>query len=829
MARKRANMGFTMIEMLIAVGVMVVLMGVAFVGVINYQRSMKQLELDGTAKEIFIAAQNHLSMAKAQGILQDAGTSNSAVVGEKAEDASDDSVVRYWYVVPNDPRLASRSRSLLYEMLPLGSLDDTVRLGGSYVIEYDPSTAMVLNVFYSDQSSLSKHQFSSDDYETLFPSMAGADKKDARLRGIGGQIIGWYGGDDIDLRDKKVLQAPTLQLINAERLAVKVSFSNPSYMANRAVEGAQLVIVMRGDTSKNSWVVCSKPINEITDVENSTYYVSVVLDDITSLGKHFAEMWCKEPSVGDNAEGPLIPGENISVYAQVLTNAEIAIPKKSSTKHANSLFANMVYESTAEGGTPTRNATISSIRHLENIDASISGYDLTGLGDDGSTNFKQVADLRWVASGSKKPEAFTDVIKKSSSTYTDTDTDVYASADEVVVYRLDNTSTKPGTYAPVTPSKKQVPVISSDHPYYSLPITYDGNNKIISTIRVDENPTGDKEAHAGVFATLESGSLVKNLRLLDCSIKTSKGDAGALVGNMTDANVSNVLAYNSVRSSGDDSTLEIVASGNAGGLVGSMNGGSITQSAAAVYVRSTSGDAGGLVGKTMDTVTVSQSYAGGHTDGHGKYLTDTTADTQGRVNVQASGNAGGLVGNSTNATIEGCYSTCSVKGGASSAAGGLVGNIEAGTIKNSYSAGKVIKNGDSSKSGCFAGYVTSSVTLGSDDMANRFFSMISMYEDSDGTQVDLPAIGEGGGANIPEAFDTSASKYNTFMVGANPSSSIASVPYDASLRIDYGSKYPMQSIKVLAGLGGGSFPDHVEKHYGDWPTPETLVVNTSGS
>ena len=58
--RHSSNSGFTLMETLIAVGILVILMGLLFVGVINYRRSMKQLELDRVAQEIFVAAQNHL-------------------------------------------------------------------------------------------------------------------------------------------------------------------------------------------------------------------------------------------------------------------------------------------------------------------------------------------------------------------------------------------------------------------------------------------------------------------------------------------------------------------------------------------------------------------------------------------------------------------------------------------------------------------------------------------------------------------------------------------------------------------------------------------------
>ena len=59
----------TMAEMLIVVAIIAVLGGVAFIAVNNHQRTLGQLERDGIAKEIFVAAQNHLTMAAHEGYL----------------------------------------------------------------------------------------------------------------------------------------------------------------------------------------------------------------------------------------------------------------------------------------------------------------------------------------------------------------------------------------------------------------------------------------------------------------------------------------------------------------------------------------------------------------------------------------------------------------------------------------------------------------------------------------------------------------------------------------------------------------------------------------
>ncbi|MBR0283421.1 MAG: type II secretion system protein, partial [Oscillibacter sp.] len=66
--RKTAS-GFTLTELVLAVAILTILLGLATVNVVRYLRTLTQLERDGIAREIFVAAQNHLTMAESQGFL----------------------------------------------------------------------------------------------------------------------------------------------------------------------------------------------------------------------------------------------------------------------------------------------------------------------------------------------------------------------------------------------------------------------------------------------------------------------------------------------------------------------------------------------------------------------------------------------------------------------------------------------------------------------------------------------------------------------------------------------------------------------------------------
>ena len=87
--------GFTLAEVLVTVAIILILAGVTFVSVAQYQKNLRLMEMDGTAKEIFIAAQNHLSVAQASGDLdrlaekaKESGSASTSAIGTKLDSKS---------------------------------------------------------------------------------------------------------------------------------------------------------------------------------------------------------------------------------------------------------------------------------------------------------------------------------------------------------------------------------------------------------------------------------------------------------------------------------------------------------------------------------------------------------------------------------------------------------------------------------------------------------------------------------------------------------------------------------------------------------------------
>ena len=818
MTTKRSTSGFTMMEVLVVGSIIIILAAVAFIAVQNHQRSMKQLELDKTAREIFIAAQNHLTMAESMGRLEKfSQTKESASDTERKENEQKVGYLKSYDVTNKEGETEHRTTNLFFvapqvdgkadtkltndtvlrEMLPRFSLDATVLTGGSYIIEYDLNTAQVLSVFYSDLTKpLSDHKFVEDDFSNLYPGYYGSEAGGKRKDGYGDNraILGWYGGDDLEGVDRAKLYSPTIEINNAECLEVKVKLSQSAIIDMKQQDvDAKLRIMMKGLTSGAEREVFKDGLSNsigwtgpVIDGKNTYSYKTVILDDITASGKQFANQWCTKTF--DPDDKPFIPGEDIELYAVVYSNKRLANLAESSHKQTNSLFAQV---KTIDG---VKTAIISNIRHLENIDKAISGYDPKEIkGADGvangATSFLQIADLQWAGDGSKTSSAFRDKIYRNDErSYND-----YASANKVRVYNHNNNPTNEGTFAPINPD---------------FQITYSGET-IAGSIKRISNVIVDTNANAGVFGAIPTGSAVRDLKLVDFNIKTSNGSAGALAGSISGTTVTNVLAYNS---QSDDGSKEIVASGAAGGLVGSVTGSTdstnplvLNGNAAAVYVRSTGGSAGGLLGSTSQNVKVDNSYAGGHTS-EGMYLNDRTEGKVGRINVQGQTESGGLVGNADGTlTVGNSYATTSVYG--ATTAGGFVGKISAGGITNSYATGLV--TGPDENFGTFVGTSASSVAFEGD----TYYSIVNP---------DVRPIAGSETVTGITAFDANTDTYKVFMDG-HESPEPPATPYDSTLVNRYNNGYPFKSIKELNS--GTTAPSIGNSHIGDWPAMDTLVVN----
>ena len=340
--------GFSLAELLIVIGIILALAGVAFIAVINYQRSLAQLERDSIAKEIYIAAQNHLTLAKSQGYLGvssekygnsektllDSGedgvyffmisagkyetVSKTTAEGGSTESPAAVAPAGVSTLTAASPETITYSTTLINQMLPFGSIDETVRMGDNYIIRYNPASGTVLDVFYwTGESTRFGYKTVKDDIEygdilSLKDSDTASSQKAARKNYKDVKaVIGWYGGgSDIN---KAYLKLPEIKVVNGDTLYVTVTGNNtPDDTVQLFIKGetsnALGYFMLKGDASA----------------------VDIVLDDIKNTGGHFCNINSKSGNytgfVFEQSSNQFIPGENIIIYAKASSNSEFAVP-----------------------------------------------------------------------------------------------------------------------------------------------------------------------------------------------------------------------------------------------------------------------------------------------------------------------------------------------------------------------------------------------------------------------------------------------------------------------------------------------------------------------
>ena len=859
--------GFTMAELLIVVAIIGVLFGVSFVAVQSHQKSLTQAQYDAIAKEIFVAAQNHLTLAKSENYgltvsINSAKKDTTANFFGTKGDATTDTGDDIYYFCSKD----NNTSKALEQILPFGAVE--LVSGGNFIIRYQPNAAQVLDVFYwTDGTGKYDANLDNESYDELMERYKGDDHKN-----YSPGILGWCGGE-APVSTGAFLNTPTIEVINAERLLVKVTDPNISSTDDSITAlNPRLKLFVEGKTSNtkaailltnvdaegtSGWLDEPMPdTSRLSDVDKTNSIYTVVLDDITTQKLHFAQL--NEVSGDSIVDGTLsikrngtgfIPGENIEIYAVAYSNSELSNIAYSGKWITNSLFGEV-----DEPLTGSKTVQISNIRHLENLNSSVSGVDDDGTGSyfGGNINAVQTVDLIWKDADESTRDFVTTIKKDKGMEQRGLAATEPVDIGPIRIYEnLDAQATKADCFMPVSVTSSTLTYNGrSSHTEAGVEQSVNHSIKGIVTDNTGDDPGTATIVGAGVFGKL-SGAHISNLALIDTSVTLASGDAGALAGELIGGTVENVVAYNST---GTDAIKITAVLGNAGGLVGSMNSGTtVSKSAAALIVNATTGNAGGLIGAVGmgDSCSVTACYSGGHTID--STMNDAVVYSAADYNVTASSSAGGLIGSAGTATISNSYSTCSAKG---KTAGGLVGT-GSGAIKYSYCTGLV---SGSNAEGAFIGSYTGPTGGWATDC--RYFEIINEREEKDGSGNPTggytylyPVNGSAEVSGI-SAFDGTASTFNAFSdPGTSGYAWQAAVPYNATLTKYYGegsgtnrvARYNLRTVEQLLLLDGSynadavgalvindavdtetekSPADSVKVHYGDWPAPEIFVINT---
>ena len=343
--QKKRRGGFTLAEFLVVISIIMILAGVSFVAAIRYQSRLRRLEMDQTAKEIFLAAQNQLGLSEAEETF------------ERLLKQSDDSEEKLGipltaegrdgiYCVLYQPGEEERCGEIRNRLLPFGSIDETVRTDGSYLILYEPGAGAVRAVWYSD-----RYVFVADDIESTMLSEAAADPgKREHYKGANeafadhGQPVGYYSGDSAEIPtiDKDAaLKTPEVELVNGDVLYAYVKDENMGTTIGQSA-AYHIRLHLEGLSSGAAgWIELKRgsQIQVMKDRNASENAYRVILDDITEANRHFADLG-ELGSILQLEQGrSLIPGEDIRVYAEAYLDGKNGSKVTSAACQENSLFA----------------------------------------------------------------------------------------------------------------------------------------------------------------------------------------------------------------------------------------------------------------------------------------------------------------------------------------------------------------------------------------------------------------------------------------------------------------------------------------------------------
>lgn len=688
--KQKRRAAFTLAEFLTVIAIVGILASLSFVAVIHYQRKLRRLEMDQTAKEIFLAAQNHLTLEvssgtiprllhmEAQGEFSDdqkqakLGISvDNTVLAEEKEG----NIYGVLYVPEKqagqpeseqeesggEMALASANvtEEIRQRLLPFGSIDETVRGDGSYLIFYDPEAGLVREVWYSDH-----YQFVQTDIgsEALMAAASDAGKRE-RFTGANSNYkdqklpIGYYASGNLEVPELPVeeFEAPTVKLVNDDILYAKIEDPNKNeHSLSLFVKGEKsgttgYIEINPPGTSRSARVA---KVSGASGNSDGTY--QVILDDIaapagtgTSTGFKFMDF--NQPTQTDmifqqdeRGFASFIPGENIFVYAQVFNNEALLQVKTSNIESGSSLFASISTD---------RSAEIGSFRHLENLDERVSGWDPDQLYTGAVTTSKTVtamqnSDLTWKAGENIADESgYCGHVAKLHTAFgsnflnqnAETISIAYRVTDQMNADRTNPTAqaytTEAGSYLPLS------------LPY---PLDYQGNTYRIDGLQVGKTAASSITAvdgTGGLFGTVTQDMSVKNLLICQPVVRT-KASAGALIGavtpgtdsrgttNLATVKIKNVqIEYPQVQAE--------QTGASAGALVGTFEGvtltvqdalaenhfrdklGSSTEKAADLKqeeeskyrIRALKGTAGGLIGTAKGKISLTDSAAALYVEG----------------------------------------------------------------------------------------------------------------------------------------------------------------------------------------------------------------------
>lgn len=530
---KQNNSGFTLSEVLIAVAILIVLMGLAMIPITRHQRDLRQTELDAKAEIVYHAAQNKLSELLANGRISDCYAEDLQPLNNTPLDAAERKTSLYYVTSAAKTGEGSAAAAIL----PKDQADRQL-WDNHWVIELDPASGSVYAVFYSEKNL-------TYDFDSFNPLRF----RDGRLSA--GAAVGYYGGDSVQSEITGKL-TPHMEIINKEQLLLRVTCDTP-------MEPLHFYVTVSDGVHSTSRI-------ELTGSEVKTDYLTytatMVLDSLTDGMRFGQQARFKNKN--------LTPGADLTITVEVTCENRL-VDSASGTLTANSLFAEV------RGGDT---AVVTYARHLQNLDTA-------SRLPDSITRAVQEQDIQFVNENADDgwdrlygSRTFTP-ITNSRLTYCESKATVNGQVYHPVIYGLTvNTTGDGGLFAAFSGTLKNLRLCGAD-------ITASGNagglagrlsgKTEILDCQVYLSPTRDKlstkteqdiwlrGSTAGGLAGRCDGTLTIR-RSFAATVIQGVRYAGGLVGNTDSA------ALTVDRSYADCYLYAAANNGVAGGLIGACNG-----------------------------------------------------------------------------------------------------------------------------------------------------------------------------------------------------------------------------------------------------------------
>ncbi|MCP1101908.1 prepilin-type N-terminal cleavage/methylation domain-containing protein [Aequitasia blattaphilus] len=226
--QKTNRKGFTQVELIVVMTIMVILLSFAVFGLVHYQRYASFKRNNSYAKELFTAAQSQLSYYKSNGRLEELETElkESEDAGKAGADISRaaNAEERLYYVqIPAELTGDELKNSWVYKLTKDYIYDKAIYTSGAVRIEMDPVEGVVYSVCYSDKADSFDESTSKGEDGIIGVSVPNREyevRKD--------MLLGYYESDMTNPApvNRNVPDIQEAVLINEESLYVEFSIEN---------------------------------------------------------------------------------------------------------------------------------------------------------------------------------------------------------------------------------------------------------------------------------------------------------------------------------------------------------------------------------------------------------------------------------------------------------------------------------------------------------------------------------------------------------------------------------------------------------------------------